>query len=102
MIGALPEALIIDGVDYQIRTDHRNVLQLFEVFQDPNLTPEDMWIVAVYLMFKCFTCIDDVVIAARDGFNMKQLSRYNGLSPLALQKRKYWKNPHTAGNRTSR
>ena len=72
MIGALPEALIIDGVDYQIRTDCRNVLQLFEVFQDPNLTPEDMWIVAAYLMFKCFTCIDDVVIAARDGFNMEE------------------------------
>lgn len=72
MIGALPETLLVGGVDYPIRTDYRNVLQIFEAFQDPDLTPEDMWIVAICIMFECFSCIDDVLAVAQDGFNMEE------------------------------
>ena len=56
MIGALPEALTVGGEDYTIRTDYRNVLQVFEAFQDPELTQEEKWIVAIYLLFEDFVC----------------------------------------------
>lgn len=78
MIGALPETLTVGGVEYTIRTDYRNVLQIFEAFQDPELTQEEKWIVAIYLMFEDFSCADDVLQAAQDGLNleesMKQIS----------------------------
>lgn len=71
MIGALPETLLVGGEEYPIRTDYRNVLQVFEAFQDPELTQEEKWIVAIYLMFEDFSCADDVLQAARDGFNLE-------------------------------
>lgn len=78
MIGALPEVLTVGGVEYPIRTDYRNVLQVFEAFQDPELTQEEKWIVAIYLLFEGFSCDDDVLEAAQDGFDlgeaMKQIS----------------------------
>lgn len=78
MIGALPDTLTVGGEDYSIRTDYRNVLQIFEAFQDPDLQPEEKWIVAIYLLFEGFSCDDDVLEAAQDGFDlgeaMKQIS----------------------------
>lgn len=78
MIGALPEALTVGGEEYPIRTDYRNVLQVFEAFQDPELQPEEKWIVAIYLLFEDFSCADDVMQEAQDGFDlgeaMKQIS----------------------------
>lgn len=78
MIGSLPEALTVDGEEYTIRTDYRNVLQVFEAFQDPDLTQEEKWIVAIYLLFEDFSCANDVLEAAQDGFDlgeaMKQIS----------------------------
>ena len=71
MIGTLPETLTVDGVEYPIRTDYRNVLQVFEAFQDPELTQEEKWIVAIYMMFEDFSCADDVIHAAYDGFNLE-------------------------------
>lgn len=78
MIGALPEVLTVGGEDYPIRTDYRNILQVFEAFQDPDLQPEEKWIVAIYLLFEDFSCDDDVLQAAQNGFDleeaMKQIS----------------------------
>ena len=78
MIGALPEALTVGGEDYPIRTDYRNVLQVFEAFHDLELAQEEKWIVAIYLMFEDFSCDDDVLVAAQNGFDlgeaMKQIS----------------------------
>ncbi|MDE7323139.1 MAG: bacteriophage Gp15 family protein [Lachnospiraceae bacterium] len=78
MIGALPEALTVGGAEYPIRTDYRNALQVFEAFQDPELTQEEKWIVAIYLLFEDFSCADDVLQAAQDGFDIgeavKQIS----------------------------
>lgn len=70
MIGILPEELTVGGEDYSIRTDYRNVLQVFEAFQDPELTREEKWIVAIYLLFEDFSCDDDVLEAAQDGFDL--------------------------------
>lgn len=72
MIGAFPETLTVGSEDYPIRTDYRNVLQIFEAFQDPDLTQEEKWIVAIYLMFEDFSCADDVMQAAQDGFNLEE------------------------------
>lgn len=78
MIGALPETLTVGGEGYHIRTDYRSILQVFEAFQDPDLQPEEKWIVAIYLLFENFSCADDVLEAAQDGFDlgeaMKQIS----------------------------
>lgn len=75
MIGALPETLPVGGEEYPIRTDYRNVLQVFEAFQDPDLFPEEKWIVAIYLMFERFSCADDVIFAVRDGFNLEEAQK---------------------------
>ena len=39
MIGVLPETLIIGEDEFSIRSDYRNILQVFEVFSDPELDP---------------------------------------------------------------
>lgn len=72
MIGALPEALTVGGVEYLICTDYRNVLQVFEAFQDQELTQEEKWIVAIYLLFEEFSCADDVMEAAKNGFDLEE------------------------------
>lgn len=72
MIGALLETLTVGGEEYSIRTDYRNILQAFEAFQDPELTQEEKWIVAIYLMFDDFSCADDVMQAAQDGFDLEE------------------------------
>ncbi len=72
MIGALQEVLQVGGKDCPIRTDYRNVLQVFEAFQDPDLQLEEKWIVAIYLLFDDFSCADDVLQAAQGGFNLEE------------------------------
>lgn len=71
MIGGLPEALTVGGTEYPVRTDYRNVLQVFEAFQDPDLQPEEKWIVAIYLLLEDFSCADDVLQAAQGGFDLE-------------------------------
>lgn len=68
MIGALPEILTVGGEDYHIRTDYRNILQVFEALQSPELLQEEKWIVAIYLIFEDFSCDDDVLQALENGF----------------------------------
>lgn len=75
MIGALPEVLTVGGKDYQIRTDYRDILQVFEAFQDPELKQEEKWIVAIYLMFEDFSCDDDVLQALENGFPMDEAAK---------------------------
>ena len=72
MIGELPESLTIDGRIYPIRSDYRNVLQAFEAFNDPELEMPEKWIVATYLLFKDFSCVDDVEEAVQNGFNLQE------------------------------
>lgn len=71
MIGVLPETLTVGGEDYPIRTDYRNILQVFEAFQDPELQPEEKWIVAIYLLFEDLSCADDVLQAVQEGFSLE-------------------------------
>jgi len=68
MIGALPDVLTVGGEDYSIRTDYRNVLDVFEAFQNPDLSDVEKWEVAIYMMFECFSFYDDAFEAAEAGF----------------------------------
>lgn len=75
MIGVLPETLTVCGAEYTIRSDYRNVLQVFEAFSDPGLEPGEKWTVAIYLLFEDFSCADDVEEAARDGFDVNEAAK---------------------------
>ncbi len=72
MIGSLPEFLTVGNTDYEIRSDYRNVLQVFEAFLDPELEKGEKWIVAIFLLFEPFTCADDVLEAERSGFDINE------------------------------
>lgn len=72
MIGALPEHLTVGDTDYPIRSDYRNVLQVFEAFNDPELEPAEKWIVAIFLLFEDFSCADDVLEAIENGFTIEE------------------------------
>lgn len=75
MIGALPETLTVGERVYPIHSDYRNVLQVFEAFQDPELYPEEKHIVSIFLLFKDFTCADDVEAAVEEGFDAEEAVR---------------------------
>lgn len=72
MIGGLPESLTVDGQEYSIRSDYRNVLQTFEVFNDSEMEQEEKWIVVIFLMYEDFQNADDVLEAAKNGFNVQE------------------------------
>ena len=72
MIGALPETLTVGGAEYSIRTDYRNVLDVFEAFSDPELTQNEKWEVAIFMLFEDFSCADDVEEAIKSGFDIDE------------------------------
>ncbi len=72
MIGALPETLTVSGREYDVDTSCQNVLRIFEAFQDPELTHEEKWIVAIWRMFWDFCEVDDIFEAARNGFDLDE------------------------------
>lgn len=78
MIGDLPKTLTVGGVEYTIDTDYRNVLRIFEAFQDSKLTQEEKWIVAIFRLFDCFYDADDVIQAVQDGFPIKDAVEQSG------------------------
>lgn len=51
MIGYLPTALEINGAEYEINTDFRVVLTIFEAFEDPELSEKEKSLVMLYLLF---------------------------------------------------
>lgn len=71
MIGKLSHSLTIGAEQYNLRSDYRDVLQVFEAFQDPELSQEEKWIVAIYLLLEPFTCADDVLEAVENGFDLE-------------------------------
>lgn len=72
MIGALPQYLTIGAENYEIRSDYRDVLHVFEAFMDPELSEGEKGTVAIYLLFEPFTCADDVFEAQENGFDVNE------------------------------
>lgn len=52
MIGLLPKFLDINGTSYEIYSDYRVALLIFEVFEDERLSNQSKWEIAVDLLFK--------------------------------------------------
>ena len=52
MIGRLPTTLVIDNMEYKIRTDYRIVLTIFEAFNDVELTDKDKMYVMLELLYE--------------------------------------------------
>lgn len=71
MIGILPESLSIGGQEYSVRSDYRDVLQIFEVFSSPDLSVEEKWVVAIKLLIDPFVYADDVFEAVENGFDVE-------------------------------
>lgn len=38
MIGRLPKSLMVNGIEYEIRTDYRDCLRIFQAMNDPDLS----------------------------------------------------------------
>lgn len=72
MIGRLPAALTIKGRNYPIRSDYRNILDVFVVFNDPEMSKEEKWFCAVYMIFEDFTCADELETACAEGFDIAE------------------------------
>lgn len=67
MIGQLPTQLTIGGIEYEIVTDFRAVLECFQMFMDDSLEAEDeevelyeKWLCCIYLMLSKYDSIDQV------------------------------------------
>lgn len=75
MIGLLPEKITIGAEEYEIRSDYRNVLSAFEVFQDPDMEEWEKWIASIKLLIKPFVYADDVFEAIEDGFDTEEAAK---------------------------
>jgi len=52
MIGTLPKALEVGGVSYPINTDFRDVLDVLEAFDDPNLTDNEKIYICLSIIYE--------------------------------------------------
>lgn len=75
MIGLLPEKITIGAEEYEIRSDYRNVLSVFEAFQDPDMEEWEKWIAAIKLLIKPFVYADDVFEAIENGFDTEESAK---------------------------
>lgn len=75
MIGAFPQYLTIGAEEYEIRSDYRDVLQVFEVFSDQDLEQWEKWVVTIYLLLKPFSFADDVFEAIENGFDTEEAAK---------------------------
>lgn len=51
MIGRLPESLEVGGVEYEIRTDFRDILNIMVAMDDPDLDDRDKVFVCLYVVY---------------------------------------------------
>lgn len=52
MIGALPASVVLNGVEYHIRTDYRNILTLLEAMADEELDDREKWELALGIFYR--------------------------------------------------
>lgn len=51
MIYELPTSIEVNGIDYKIRTDYRDILDIMVAFGDPDLEPEEKVYVCLYILY---------------------------------------------------
>lgn len=59
MIGLLPSTLTVNGTEYKIRTDFRDVLNIVVAFNDPELDVKEKMFVCLYVLYEDFESIPD-------------------------------------------
>jgi hypothetical protein len=59
MIGQLPKSLNIRGNNYDIRTDYRTILLIFEAYGDPDLTLQEKTVVMLQCLYDKFEAIPE-------------------------------------------
>ena len=52
MIGLLPQSLEVNGREYPIRSDYRDILNIIAAFNDPDLEPGEKSFVCLLVLFK--------------------------------------------------
>jgi hypothetical protein len=57
MIGELPKSLNVNGCDYSIRSDFRDVLKILCAFNDPELENEEKIYVCLFILYENFNSI---------------------------------------------
>ncbi len=57
MIGGLPVTLEVNGSEYPIRTDYRDVLTILEAFEDPDLEAGEKVFACLYILYPDFADI---------------------------------------------
>lgn len=50
----LPTSLSISGVDWQIRTDYRAILDILKYFGDPDYEEDEQWIICLTILYEDF------------------------------------------------
>lgn len=65
MIGNLPRSLEVNGQEYDIRTDYRDILKIMTAFSDPELKDNEKVYVCMVILYKDFEAIprDDLEAA---------------------------------------
>jgi len=72
MIGRLPDSITINQKEYKLRTDYRNVLDTFVIFNDPELSLDEKWFTTIYMMLEDFSCYENLEEALVNGFDFKE------------------------------
>ena len=59
MIGILPKTLNVGGIDYEIRSDYRDVLRIYAAFEDKELTEHEQAFICIANIFPDYESIPD-------------------------------------------
>lgn len=57
MIGELPRMLCVNGIEYDIRTDFRDILKIVAAFSDPDLEDNEKVYVCLFILYEDFNAI---------------------------------------------
>lgn len=57
MIGELPKSLYVNGTEYAIRTDFRDILKIVCAFNDPELENEEKVYVCLFILYEDFDSV---------------------------------------------
>ncbi|MBQ7670554.1 MAG: hypothetical protein IJS45_07530 [Clostridia bacterium] len=80
MIGELPQSVCINGVDYPVRTDFRDILKILVAFSDPELEDKEKMYVLLFIFYETFDDIPDTDYeeASKEAIRFIDSGRYDG------------------------
>lgn len=57
MVGDLPRTISVNGVDYEIRTDFRDIIKIIIAFNDPELEDKEKAFVCLFILYEDFDAL---------------------------------------------